>query len=183
MAEYPGQSDRDYAGSLPNVSDPESTFADILRQDYNDYVANFQGYEDRLLGMVNDDSLIRRSRENAKIQSKIAEGVRRRSLSRYGGGTMSAAQRQESERAAQRGDALSLAGTANNARVRQAEINQALMQEIIGIGQGVNARALEGLGTAAQGAMQRRGAYKNAKASYSSQMMGMGASILAAFMI
>ena len=91
MAEYPGQSDRDYAGSLPNVSDPESTFADILRQDYNDYVANFQGYEDRLLGMVNDDSLIRRSRENAKIQSKIAEGVRRRSLSRYGGGTMSAA--------------------------------------------------------------------------------------------
>ena len=57
------------------------------------------------------------------------------------------------------------------------------LQEIIGIGQGVNARALEGLGTAAQGAMQRRGAYKNAKASYSSQMMGMGASILAAFMI
>ena len=57
------------------------------------------------------------------------------------------------------------------------------MQEIIGIGQGVNARALEGLGTAAQGAASRRSAYKQAKAGYASQMTGMGASILAAFMI
>ena len=57
------------------------------------------------------------------------------------------------------------------------------MQELIGIGQGVNTRALEGLGTAAQGAVQRRGAYKQAKANYSSSMMGMGASILAAFMV
>ena len=62
-------------------------------------------------------------------------------------------------------------------------MNQALLQELIGIGQGVNARALEGLGTAAQGAVARRGAYKQAKANYASQMGNMGASILAAFLI
>ena len=104
-------------------------------------------------------------------------------MERYGGGGLSAAQLQESERSAQRGSQLSLAGTVNNARVKQREMNQALLQELIGIGQGVNARALEGLGTAAQGAVARRGAYKQAKANYASQMGNMGASILAAFLI
>ena len=44
------------------------------------------------------------------------------------------------------GDQLTLAGTVNNARVAQREVNQALLSELIGIGQGVNASALAGLG-------------------------------------
>lgn len=177
---------RDYAQEATNnasSADPDKTYASILRQDYNDYIGNFREFEKKLLDMTNDTSLIDRSRENAATQAQIAEGVQQRNLERYGGAGLSAAQLQEQQRASQRGSQLATANTVNNARVRQREVNQALMQELIGIGQGVNTRALEGLGTAAQGAMQRRGAYKQAKASYSSSMMGMGASILAAFMV
>lgn len=177
------QSQRDYAGGLQNVKNPDKAFAGILRQDYNDYIANFRNFENRLLGMTDDTTLVDRSRDNAAKQTEIAAGVQQRNLERYGGGGLSAAQLQEQQRSAQRGSQLSMANTVNNARVQQRELNQALLQELIGIGQGVNARALEGLGTAAQGAVARRGAYKQAKANYASQMTNMGASILAAFLI
>lgn len=176
------QSKQDYAGGLSNVSDPDKTFSDILRQDYNDYIDNFRDFEKQLLGMTDDTTLVDRSRRNAAQQAEVAAGIQSRNLERYGQG-LSAAQIQQQQRAAQRGSALSMANTVNNARVQQRQMNQALLQELIGIGQGVNARALEGLGTAAQGAVQRRGAYKNAKASYASNMTNMGASILAAFLI
>lgn len=177
---------RDYAQEAKNQAssaDPDKIYADILRQDYNDYIGNFREFEKRLLGMTEDTTLVDRARENAATQAQIAEGVQQRNLERYGGAGLSAAQLQEQQRTAQRGSQLAMANTVNNARVQQREVNQALMQELIGIGQGVNARALEGLGTAAQGAVQRRGAYKQAKAQYASSMMGMGASILAAFLV
>lgn len=177
------KSQQDYVGGLANVQDPDKAFAGMLRQDYNDYIANFRQFEDRLLGMTDDTTLVDRSRENAAKQAEIAAGIQQRNLERYGGGGLSAAQLQEQQRSAQRGSQLSMANTVNNARVQQRQMNQALLQELIGIGQGVNARALEGLGTAAQGEVARRGAYKQAKANYSSQMTNMGASILAAFLI
>lgn len=171
------------AAGLMNVNDPDKVYANILRDDYATYINNFREYEKRLLDMTDSEALIDRSRENAKKQRQIAADIQKRNLERYGGGGLSAAQLQEQQRSAQRGGALSAVDTINNARVRQREINQALLQEVVGIGQGVNARALEGLGTAAQGAVARRGAYKNAKAQYASNMTNMGASILAAFLI
>ena len=174
---------QDFVGGLPNVEDPDKEFSQILRQDYNDYIGNFRDYEKRLLGMTDDTTLIDRARETAPQQADIAAGVQARNLERYGGGGLSQAQLQQQQRAAQRGRQLSLANTVNNARVQQRSTNQALLQELIGIGQGVNARALEGLGTAAQGEVQRRGAYKGAKAQYASNMTNMGASVLAAFLI
>ena len=172
-----------YTAGLSDVQNPDKVFADLLREDYDDYIKNFREFEKRLLGSTDDTTLIDRSRENAARQSEIAAGVQARNLERYGGAGLSQAQLQQQRRAAQRGGALSLANTVNNARVQQRAMNQAMLQELIGIGQGVNARALEGLGTAAQGEVQRRGAYKGAKANYASQMTNMGASILAAFLI
>tara|TARA_R100001510_G_C7643488_1_gene201000 strand:- start:895 stop:1464 length:570 start_codon:yes stop_codon:yes gene_type:complete len=174
---------QDYAGGLAPVDNPDKVFADILREDYNDYVENFREFEKRLLGKTDDTTLIDRSRVNAAKQRRIAAAIQKRNLERYGGAGLSQAQLQQQQRTAQRGGALSLANTVNNARVRQRAMNQALLQEMIGIGQGVNARALQGLGTAAQGEVQRRGAYKQAKANYASQMGNMAASILAAFQI
>ncbi len=174
---------QDFVGGLPNVQDPDKEFAQITRQDYNDYVGNFRDFEKKLLGMTDDTTLIDRARQTAPQQAEIAAGVQARNLERYGGGGLSQAQLQQQQRAAQRGGQLSFANTLNNARVQQRSTNQALLQELIGIGQGVNARALEGLGTAAQGEVQRRGAYKGAKANYASQMTNMGASVLAAFLI
>ncbi len=181
MAHYPGHTSEDYAGGLPSVNDPDQAFSDILRQDYNDYIGNFREFEKRLLGMTDSTTLVDRTRENTQRQNEIASQVQARNLERYGGAGMSAAQRQQQERSAQRGGQLSLAGNVNNARVRQREINNALLQELVGIGQGINSSALSGLATGAQGEVARRGAYKNAKAQYRSSLISGGTAVLAAF--
>ena len=168
---------------LPQVDNPDKVFAQILRDDYANYMNNFRGYEEQLIGRLDDTSLVDRTRENAKMQREKAAGIQARNLERYGGAGMSQAQLQEQQRSAQRSGQQGLAGGVNQARVRQREMNNALLQEIIGIGQGMNAGALQSLNTAAQGEVARRGAYKNAKAGYASQMTNMGASILAAFLI
>ena len=168
---------------LPQVDNPDKVFAQILRDDYANYINNFRDYERQLIGRLDDTSLVDRTRENAKMQTEKAAAIQARNLERYGGAGLSAAQLQEQQRSAQRAGQLGLAGGVNQARVRQREMNNALLQEIIGIGQGVNAGALQSLSTAAQGEVARRGAYKNAKAGYASQMTNMGASILAAFLI
>tara|TARA_B100000900_G_C20501982_1_gene684162 strand:- start:195 stop:770 length:576 start_codon:yes stop_codon:yes gene_type:complete len=180
---YSGQVDRDYAGELQRVQDPDKAFAQILRQDYNDYIGNFRQYEQQLLGMLDDTTLVDRTRENTARQNQIAAEIQERNLDRYGGAGMSPAQRQAQQRSAQLAGQRSLAGNVNNARVRQREINQALTREIIGIGQGVNARALSGLATGAANEVARQGAYKNARSQYRGGLMGAGASILAAFSI
>jgi len=182
MAHYPGHTDQDYTVNLPQVNDPDKAFADILRQDYNDYIGNFRDFEKRLLDLTDDTTLIDRARENAATQSRIAAGVQSRNQERYGAG-MSAAQRQQQQRAAQRGGQLSLAGSVNNARIRQRTVNQALLSELVGIGQGINNQALAGLGAGAQNASARRSAYKQAKTGYANSVIGMGTSILAALMV
>lgn len=159
----------------------DQIYSDILRQDYEDYINNFRGYEERLLSLTDDTSIIDNARESALTQSRIAGEIQARNLERYGGAGMSAAQMQQQQRAAQRGDQLTLAGTVNNARVAQREVNQALLSELIGIGQGVNASALAGLSTAAQNEVARRGAYRNAKSQYRSALIGGGTAVLAAF--
>lgn len=168
---------------LPDVQDPDKVFGDILREDYADYINNFRGYENRLLGMTDDTTLIDRARRNTARQAEIAAGVQKRNLERYGGAGLSAAQIQAQRAAAQRGNALSMTNTVNNARMRQRDINQALLRDLIGIGQGINSSSLAGLATAAQGQSARDAAYKNAKSSYRSGLIGMGTSILAAFAI
>jgi len=182
-AKYASQVAEDYAGALPDVQDPDKAFAQILRQDYNDYIGNFRQYEQQLLGMLDDTTLVDRTRENTARQNQIAAEIQQRNLDRFGGAGMSPAQRQAQQRNAQLAGQRSLAGNVNNARVRQREINQALTREIIGIGQGVNARALSGLATGAANEVARQGAYKNARAQYRGGLMGAGASILAAFSI
>ena len=126
-------------------STADQIYSDILRQDYEDYINNFRGYEESLLALTDDTSIVDNARESALTQSRIAGEIQARNLERYGGAGMSAVQRQQQQRAAQRGDQLTLAGTVNNARVAQREVNQALLSELIGIGQGVNASALAGL--------------------------------------
>ena len=65
---------------LPNVDDPEATFAGITRQDYMDYVDNFRGFEERLLALTDDDSLVKQAREDQATQNKIAKEVQQRNL-------------------------------------------------------------------------------------------------------
>tara|TARA_R100001224_G_scaffold111959_1_gene93290 strand:+ start:568 stop:1128 length:561 start_codon:yes stop_codon:yes gene_type:complete len=168
--------------NLPNVQDPESTFANITRQDYDDYIRNFRGLEDDLLGMTDDTSLIDRVPEDVERQMAITRGIRQRNLERYGGAGLSRAQLQEQERALQRSEGLNLSGGLNVARVNQRATNMGLLRDLVAIGQGVNQDALAGLGNASANAAARRNAYKNAKRSYSNNMLGLGSTfLLAAF--
>tara|TARA_R100000541_G_scaffold142_6_gene547 strand:+ start:2338 stop:2916 length:579 start_codon:yes stop_codon:yes gene_type:complete len=171
---------RDNVSNMEQVNDPEAAFADITRQDYDDYLNNFRAFEERLLDATNDTSIIDNARENAPKQSKIAEGIAKRNTERYGGAGLSNVQKQEQQRAQQRGGKLNLAGGVNNARIQQRQVNQSTLQELIGIGQGVNNSAMQGLGDSAAMASQRRNAYGQAKANYSSQMTGLGTTMLLA---
>ena len=168
------------SSDLPVVSDPEATYATMQREDYDSYVKDYRAFEEKLISARNDTSLIDRAPEDAAKQSKIAQGVQDRNISRYGGAGLSVAQRQQQQAANQRQGQLGLAGSLNTARVAQRTQNQTTLSELINIGQGVNRTANQGLATASQNAQQKASAYKNAKASHSSQMMGLGGSIASA---
>ena len=165
---------------LPTVTDPEQTYADITRKDYEDYIRDYRDFEERLIAARDDTSLIDRAREDAQIQTDIAAGVQQRNIERYGGAGLTPVQRQEQQKAASLGGSLNRAGLINNARIAQREVNQATLADLINIGQGVNRNALQGLGDASQMAARKESAYRSAKAAHRSQMMSMGASLGAA---
>ena len=177
MRQYRNTANSSMAG-LPTVSDPEATFAGITRQDYLDYVKNFRGFELDLLNQTNDDSLRKRAVEDQRTQNRLAGEISQRNRERYGGAGMSNAQVQQQNRQLQLGGQLGVANTSNNARVQQRQVNDALLNELIGIGQGVNQSALSGLGDASSMAAARQAAYKNAKSQHYSNMMGLGGSIV-----
>lgn len=173
--------------NLTSVTDPQSVYSDMARDDYDRYLKDFRAFEEELIKARDDTSLIDKSREDAALQARIAKGVSDRNRERYGGAGLSAAQIQEQNRAMQRGSNLAAVGGINNARVMQREVNQSTLADLINIGQGLNRNALSQLNTAAGLQSQREQAYKNAKAQHSANMIGMGgqlgSALLAAFLI
>lgn len=172
---------------LKDVNDPQDVYAGMARDDYDNYIADFRGFEEQLLKARNDTSLIDRARKDSETNTKLNREIAARNRERYGGAGMSNAQRQQQERTVQRSSALASAGSINNARLAQREINQATLSDLINIGQGVNRNALGQMNEAAQMQSQRYNAYKNAKAQHSANMIGMGgqvgSALLAAFLI
>lgn len=181
------QYDNYMIGNLPIVDDPEKALNAITTRDYNRYIDNFRGFEERLLESRNSTKLIDQAREDSVTQARIAKESSARNRERYGGAGLSAAQRQEQTRAFQRGTSLATADNINNARIQQREVNQATMADLMNIGQGVNRNSLGMLQDAAGMQQNRYQAYKNARSNYSSQMKGMGSQIgsalLGAFLI
>jgi len=173
--------------NLASVSDPQSVYSGMARDDYDNYLKDFRGFEEALIKARDDTSLIDKSREDAAMQTRIASEVSQRNTERYGGAGLSNAQKQEQNRAMQRGSNLATVGGINNARVMQREVNQSTLADLINIGQGLNRNALGQLNTAAGLQSQRQQAYKNAKAQHSANMIGMGgqlgSALLAAFLI
>ena len=165
---------------LADVEDPQDVYAQMTRNDYDQYLRDFRPFEEALLQARNDTSLIDQAREDVQTQRRIAGEVQTRNLERYGGAGLSNAQRQQQQRSLQRGGQLGMVNTVNNARIQQRQINNALLNELIGIGQGVNQNSLSGLGDASAMAANRAAAYKNAKAQHHSNMVGLGAAIIGA---
>lgn len=177
----------DQTSNLPEVSDPEAVYSNLNKRDYDNYMRDYRGFEERLIAARDDTSLIDQARTDAPKQAQIAKDIQQRNIERYGGAGLSNAQKSEQGRDMQRGGQLSIAGGVNNARINQREVNQSTMADLINIGQGLNKNALGMLGDSAQMAAGRQEAYKNAKSQYSSSMKGMGANLgsalLAAWLI
>lgn len=166
--------------NLPEVTDPEATYAGITRQDYENYVRDFRAFEEDLIDTKDDTSLVDQASVDAANQARIAREIQQRNIERYGGAGLTAVQRQEQAKAMNLGAATNLTGLLNNARIGQREINQATLADLINIGQGVNRNALQGLGDASSMAANKRNAYNSAKAAHRSQMIGLGGSLASA---
>ena len=159
----------DYVSRLQNVSDPDQTFADMTRRDYNDYIKNYRGFEEELLANAqNDTSLIDQARTNSADAQGLMTGIAKRNADRYGV-ALTPAQRQEQERSLQRANTLGASQSVNDARIAQKEANQRVMSDLINIGQGVNRSSLGQMQSAAQNATQRNNAFKSAQAASKAQ--------------
>ncbi len=182
----PFMQDNDEVSRLPGVSDPEQTFAEITRGEFNDYVRDFEQFElDAIERAQNDTSLIDAAREDSAQAGQIAGQVAQRNLSRYGG-QLTPAQQQQQSASLQRSTALGSIQALSDARIAQREANQALLADLIDIGQGVNRASQRQLGSAAADANARSQAYRNAKAQSQAQTYQTvgslaSAAILAAF--
>lgn len=159
----------DYVSGLPAVTDPEQTYADITRGEYNDYVRDYRDFElEQIERAQTDTSLIDSAREDSAMAGQVAGQVAQRNLSRYGGQLTPAQQRAQS-RALNRNTTLGSIQALSDARIAQREANQTLLSDLINIGQGVNRASQSQLGSAAADANAREQAYKNAKANSKAQ--------------
>jgi len=159
----------DYVSTLPTVTDPDKTYAKMTRDDYNDYIKNYRGFEEDLIERAqNDTSLIDQARTNTTDAQGLMSGVAQRNSERYGV-ELTPAQRQEQARSLTRANTLGGAQSVNDARVAQAEQNQGVIADLVNIGQGVNRSSLSQMQGAAQSATQRNNAYKSAKAASKAQ--------------
>ena len=167
----PGQNIAATTSSLPNVSDPEKVFAQITRDEYDDYVKNFRAFEMELLDKANTDtSLIDQAKADAAAAPSLSQGMADRNASRYGA-TLTPAQLKEQQRTLQIGSTLGSTQSIADARLAQMEANTGLRSDLINIGQGINRAAQNQLGSAAADANSRKQAYGNAKASAKAQNM------------
>ena len=152
------------AVNLPVVSNADKAYADLTRREYQDFVANYGGFEDQLIKKAQTDtSLIDQAREDIAGASALTAGIQQRNIERYGG-QLTRAQSQEMDRALQRGNTLGGIQAMNDARIQQKETNQALLADLINIGQGVNRASQSQLGQSAANEVSRKNAYQAAKA-------------------
>lgn len=155
--------------SLPAVSDPDATYANITRQEYEDYVNNYRQFElDLIKQAQTDTSLIDQAREDSVNAAEVTQGIAERNLQRYGA-NLTPVQQQEMSRGLQRSNTLGGIQSVNDARIAQREANTALMSDLINIGQGVNRASQSQLGTSAANAAARQQQYEAARAQSKAQ--------------
>ena len=72
--------------TLPTVADPDQTYADITRQEYEDFIAKYSDFEeDAIEKSQTDTSLIDQARIDAPKAAELTRGIQQRNISRYGG--------------------------------------------------------------------------------------------------
>lgn len=151
------------AATAPETAD--KIFANISRQQYDDFIKNFGGFEDTLISRSqNDTSLVDQAKLDTTKATAITKGVADRNASRYGIGLMPD-QLKARDGALQRQSALGGSDAINNARVAQKDLNNNLLDGLVDIGNGVQQAAMGQLSTAASTESARKNAYTQARAS------------------
>jgi hypothetical protein len=163
---------------LTASSNPDFDYADVAVRQYGRYINDFRPFEEEMLRGRDDTSLVDAVPKDVAQQTQIAEDVARRNRERLGF-EETAALSQGRQAASQRGEALSLAGGLNNARLAQLDANNKTLANLINIGQGVNRSSLSGLGTAAANDVSRQNAFTQARAQSAAQNRQIGGSVLA----
>ena len=157
--------------NLPVVTDPEKTFADITRQEYLDYIANYRDFEEGLINQATTDtSLIDQARADRETASALTAGIAARNRSRYGA-ALTPMQRQQQQRRLQLGNTLGGIQAVSDAKIAQNEANTQLLSDLINIGQGVNRSSQSQLGQSAANKVQLDNAYRQAQANSRAQTM------------
>ncbi len=170
----------DTVGGLPGVSDPEQAYAQITRNEYNNYIRDYRAFEEDLINQSqNDTSLIDAAREDSAVAAGLAGGIAGRNATRYGA-NLTPAQRQQQQAMLQRSNTLGAAQSINDARLAQKDLNTGLLADLVNIGQGVNRSSLGQLGDAANNAASRDRAYSQARAQSKANTMSNVASLGAA---
>lgn len=145
-------------------TDPDRVYADMMRDDYMDFLADYGQFEEDLIKQAQTDtSLIDAAREDSESAGRLAGQMANRNASRYGV-QLTPAQMREQGRGLQRANTLGSIQALSDARIAQREANQRLLSDLINIGQGVARSSQSSLGEAANLASQRRQAYENARA-------------------
>jgi hypothetical protein len=146
-----------------DFSDPQKTYATITRNEYEDFVKQFGGYEDSLIASVTETPAEDTAREDSIAASERQKAIQKRNLERYGT-ELTVAERSEMGRSYQRGRQLDIAGTTNDARIADIERTTNLRNTLANIASGVYGGAIQGLGNASSNAASRQQAYKQARA-------------------
>lgn len=145
--------------------DAAAVYANITRQQYDDFYKDFGQLENDLITRSQTDtSLVDQAKKDAPKAAVISKSVAERNANRYGIGLLPD-QIKAQEASTGRAGALGYSDAVNNARVAQKDVNDSLLSKIVDIGAGVNSSALGQLGSAASDATARKNAYKQAQAS------------------
>jgi len=159
------------ANNLPEVTDPDKTFADVTRRQKEFVIGAVRPFERELLNRLDSTELVDQIPQDVEQQQEIAAGVARRDRERFGF-ERSQALANEQARAVQRGGALNLAGGLNNARLEQDAINRQQLNQLVDFAGGINRSNLSSLGNAANLKTQRDNAYTAARAQSKAQRYG-----------
>ena len=152
-----GSSGNYTAGDIPAVSDPESTYANINR----------------------DEFLRQKNQYGQFTRDAVSTALTDTNRERYGV-DVNPAQAQARVNATNRASALAATGGVNNARINQLDQNRTSIARLMAVSSNSYKDALGGLGTAAANAASRTQAYKSAKANAKSQRInGAGAAVAA----
>jgi len=165
------------AGPLAEVKDPDKAYADVAKDRYDFIRTTIRPFQEGLVDQLEDDSLIRQAPADALTQTRLAEDISTRNLSRYGVRETAAARRQRGM-GQQFVRTVAVTDAINNARVGQLDKNQALLNTLVNAASAINRTSMGQLGTAAGLQQQREAAYSNARSAARQNKYGIIGSLI-----